>query len=57
MSDLVERVAAAIAATPEPWTEVRPWHRKQARAAIRAVIDSLPETEQLIVAIIEREGK
>lgn len=48
MSDLVERVAAAIAATPEPWTEVRPLHRKQARAAISVVMDSLPEIRALI---------
>lgn len=39
MSDLVERVAAAIAATPEPGAEVRPWHRKQARAAISVVME------------------
>lgn len=58
MSDLVERVAAAIAATaPTCPATVLPWHRKQARAAIRAVIDSLPETERLIVAMIEKEGK
>lgn len=54
MSDLVERVAAAIAATPEPWATVMPWHRKQARAAIGVVMGSLPEE---IRALIEKEKK